>query len=90
VLSGARRPTATKCAGQLQASGTERDRPLPGSASVPAGLLGLHLALGLFYDDTAVNTGYYSFSYVKDGEPETLPARYSFTFVPAPCCVNDP
>lgn len=33
------------------------------------------------YGDTAVNTGYYTFSYVKDGEPRTLPARYSFTFV---------
>jgi len=33
------------------------------------------------YGDTAVNTGYYTFSYVRDGEPKTLPARYSFTFV---------
>jgi uncharacterized protein (TIGR02246 family) len=33
------------------------------------------------YGDTAVNTGYYTFSYVKDGESKTLPARYSFTFV---------
>ena len=33
------------------------------------------------YGDTAVNTGYYTFLYVKDGEPKTLPARYSFTFV---------
>jgi len=33
------------------------------------------------YRDTAVNTGYYTFSYMKDGEPKTLPARYSFTFV---------
>ena len=33
------------------------------------------------YGDTAVNTGYYTFSYVKDGEARTLPARYSFTFV---------
>jgi hypothetical protein len=33
------------------------------------------------YGDTAVNTGYYTFSYMKDGEPKTLPARYSFTFV---------
>ena len=29
------------------------------------------------YGDTAVNTGYYTFSYVKDGETKTLPARYS-------------
>ena len=33
------------------------------------------------YDTTAVNTGYYTFSFVKDGEPKTLPARYSFTLV---------
>jgi len=33
------------------------------------------------YGDTAVSTGYYTFSYVKDGEARTLPARYSFTFV---------
>jgi uncharacterized protein (TIGR02246 family) len=33
------------------------------------------------YGNTAVNTGYYTFSYVKDGEARTLPARYSFTFV---------
>src|SRR5205814_3703492 len=33
------------------------------------------------YGSTAVNTGYYTFSYSKDGETKTLPARYSFTFV---------
>ena len=33
------------------------------------------------YGDTAVNTGYYTFAYVRDGETKTLPARYSFTFV---------
>jgi uncharacterized protein (TIGR02246 family) len=33
------------------------------------------------YGTTAVNTGYYTFSYSKDGEPRTLPARYSFVFV---------
>jgi hypothetical protein len=33
------------------------------------------------YGDTAINTGYYTFSYTKDGEPKTLPARYSFTYV---------
>jgi hypothetical protein len=30
---------------------------------------------------TPLNTGYYTFSYGKDGETKTLPARYSFTFV---------
>jgi uncharacterized protein (TIGR02246 family) len=33
------------------------------------------------YGTTAVNTGYYTFSYLKDGESKTLPARYSFTLV---------
>src|SRR5919206_2555827 len=33
------------------------------------------------YGNTAVNSGYYTFSFVKDGETKTLPARYSFTFV---------
>src|ERR1700750_418444 len=33
------------------------------------------------YGNTAVNTGYYTFSYTKDGEPKSLPARYSFTYV---------
>jgi len=33
------------------------------------------------YGATAVNTGYYTFSYVKDGETKSLPARYSFTYV---------
>ena len=33
------------------------------------------------YGSTAVNTGYYTFAYIKDGESKTLPARYSFTFV---------
>ena len=33
------------------------------------------------YGDTAVNTGYYTFSYGNDGETKTLPARYSFTYV---------
>ena len=33
------------------------------------------------YGNAAINTGYYTFSYVKDGEQKTLPARYSFTYV---------
>jgi uncharacterized protein (TIGR02246 family) len=33
------------------------------------------------YGDTAVNTGYYTFSYVKDGEAKSIPARYSFAYV---------
>jgi uncharacterized protein (TIGR02246 family) len=33
------------------------------------------------YGNTAVNSGYYTFSYVKDGETKIFPARYSFTYV---------
>ncbi len=33
------------------------------------------------YGDTAINTGYYTFSFMKDGETKTLPARYSFVYV---------
>jgi hypothetical protein len=33
------------------------------------------------YGDTAVNSGYYTFSYIKDGETTIFPARYSFTYV---------
>jgi uncharacterized protein (TIGR02246 family) len=48
-------------------------------------LPGLKVAFGdqliRVYGSTAVNTGYYTFSYVKDGETKNLPARYSFTYV---------
>jgi hypothetical protein len=33
------------------------------------------------YGVTAVNTGYYTLFYTKDGETKSIPARYSFTFV---------
>ena len=50
-----------------------------------AALPGLKVTFGeqlvRVYGDTAVNTGYYTFSYSKDGEKKTLPARYSFTFL---------
>jgi uncharacterized protein (TIGR02246 family) len=32
------------------------------------------------YGDTAINNGYYTFSYTKDGETKSIPARYSFTY----------
>jgi uncharacterized protein (TIGR02246 family) len=32
------------------------------------------------FGDTTVNSGYYTFSFTKDGETKSLPARYSFTF----------
>ena len=33
------------------------------------------------YGNTGINTGYYTFSFVKDGEAKSLPARYSFVYV---------
>jgi uncharacterized protein (TIGR02246 family) len=33
------------------------------------------------YGNTAINSGYYTFSYVKDGETKMIPARYTFVYV---------
>ena len=48
-------------------------------------LPGLKVAFGdqliRVYGNAAINTGYYTFSYVRDGEAKTLPARYSLTYV---------
>lgn len=33
------------------------------------------------YGNTAINTGYYTVSFVKDGETKLIPARYSFTYL---------
>ena len=48
-------------------------------------LSGLKVAFGdhliRVYGNTAVNTGYYTFSFVQNGESKTFPARYSFTYV---------
>ena len=32
------------------------------------------------YGDTAINSGLYTFSNVRDGQPVTTPARFSFTY----------
>jgi uncharacterized protein (TIGR02246 family) len=32
------------------------------------------------YGDVAVNSGYYTFSYLKDGQTQSIPARYSFVY----------
>ena len=32
------------------------------------------------YGDTAINTGSYTFTTVRDGKPTTLPARFSFVY----------
>jgi uncharacterized protein (TIGR02246 family) len=48
-------------------------------------LPGLKVAFGdqliRVYGNAAINTGNYTFSYVRDGEAKNLPARYSFTYV---------
>ena len=48
-------------------------------------LPGLKVAFGdqliRVYGNTAINTGYYTFSYTQNGESKSLPARYSFAFV---------
>src|ERR1700755_2335999 len=48
-------------------------------------LPGLKVAFGdqliRVYGNAAVNTGYYTFSYVKGGATKNLPARYSMTYV---------
>lgn len=33
------------------------------------------------YGNMAINTGYYTFSYIKNGESKTIPARYSLVFL---------
>jgi uncharacterized protein (TIGR02246 family) len=33
------------------------------------------------YGNTAINTGYYTFTYKKDGESKSLPARYSLVYL---------
>ena len=53
-----------------------------GAFKVLSGLLvafGDHLIR--VYGNTAVNTGYYTFSYAQNGESKIFPARYSFTYV---------
>lgn len=32
------------------------------------------------YGDTAINSGYYTFSFVRDGQPQSIPARFSFVY----------
>lgn len=32
------------------------------------------------YGDTAINSGYYTFSFLRDGQTQTLPARYTFVY----------
>ena len=49
--------------------------------AVPGVKVSLGDQLVRVYGDTAVNTGNYTFSFIKDGETKTVPARFSFTYV---------
>jgi len=58
-----------------------RDYMVTAFAALPGHKVSFGDQLIRIYGDTAINTGYYTFSYVKDGVSQTLPARYSFVYV---------
>jgi uncharacterized protein (TIGR02246 family) len=58
-----------------------RDYFVSAFAALPRAKVSFGDQLIRVYGNTAINTGYYTFSYVKDGETKTIPARYSFTYV---------
>lgn len=58
-----------------------RDYFVKAFAALPGHKVAFGNELIRVYGDTAVNTGYYTFSFTKDGQAKTLPARYSFTYV---------
>jgi hypothetical protein len=75
VLWGTLSPTVRSDSGALKAYFVGAFQALP-KATVKFGDQLIRV-----YGDTAVNTGYYTFSYTKDGETKSIPARYSFTYV---------
>jgi uncharacterized protein (TIGR02246 family) len=58
-----------------------RDYMTTAFAALPGHKVSFGDQLIRIYGDTAINTGYYTFSFSKDGESKTLPARYSFVYV---------
>ena len=58
-----------------------RDYFVKAFAALPGHKVAFGNQLIRVYGDTAVNTGYYTFSFMKEGKPTSLPARYSFTYV---------
>jgi uncharacterized protein (TIGR02246 family) len=58
-----------------------RDYMVTAFAALPGHKVSFGDQLIRIYGETAINTGYYTFSYMKDGESKTLPARYSFVYV---------
>lgn len=67
-------------------SPTLRDTPearrdyFKGMPDQPQGRVALGDQRVRVYGDMAVNTGYYTFSNVRDGQPVTVPARFSFVY----------
>jgi uncharacterized protein (TIGR02246 family) len=49
-------------------------------SSSPPPKVSLHEQLVRVYGDTAVNSGTYAFAVVVQGQPRTVPGRYSFTY----------
>jgi uncharacterized protein (TIGR02246 family) len=63
--------------------GTEaiRDYFVRAFAALPARKVAFRDPFIRVYGDTAINTGYYTITWEKDGQTKTLPARYSFTYL---------
>lgn len=67
-------------------SPTIRDTPaalrdyFKGLPARPQGKVVLGEQRARVYGRVAINTGYYTFSDVRDGQPVTVPARFSFTY----------
>jgi uncharacterized protein (TIGR02246 family) len=76
VLWGTLSPTVRDEPAELQAYFEGAFKALP-RATVAFG----EQLIRVYGDDAATNTGYYTFSYVKDGETKSIPARYSFTYI---------
>lgn len=74
VLWGTLSPTVRSDAGAVKAYFVAAFQALP-KATVKFGDQLIRV-----YGNTAVNTGYYTFSFVKDGETKSIPARYGFTY----------
>jgi uncharacterized protein (TIGR02246 family) len=76
VLWGTLSPTVRDEPAELRAYFEAAFKALP-EATVAFG----EQLIRVYGDDAAINTGYYTFSYVKDGETKAIPARYSFTYI---------
>jgi len=57
-----------------------RDYMVGAFAALPARKVVFGNQLIRIYGDTAINSGDYTFSFTRDGKPQSLPARYSFVY----------